>query len=118
VGLSCLAGGQHQLDARDDRRHLFHSGGRNFVLGLIEGCRSIAELEGYGPRPSFLERIRAQLTAADSPLTASMYRDTERNAPIEADHIIRDLLRRGERHPLRGQKILAFESRLQQLESL
>jgi 2-dehydropantoate 2-reductase len=72
--------------------------GRNFVLDLIEECHQIAELEGYGPRPAVLERIRAQLTATDSPLTASMYRDMERNAPIEADHIIGDLLQRGQRH--------------------
>jgi 2-dehydropantoate 2-reductase len=72
--------------------------GRNFLLGLIEECRRIAELEGYGPRLSFLERIRVQLTAVDSPLTASMYRDMERNARIEADHIIGDLLKRGWPH--------------------
>ncbi len=76
--------------------------GRNFLLSLIEECRRIAELEGYGPRPSFLEHIRAQLTAIDSPLTASMYRDMERNAPIEADHIIGDLLMRGQRHHTAG----------------
>jgi 2-dehydropantoate 2-reductase len=72
--------------------------GREFVLGLIEECRNIAELEGYGPRPTVMELICAQLTAIDSPLTASMYRDMERNFPIEADHIIGDLLARGKRH--------------------
>jgi 2-dehydropantoate 2-reductase len=72
--------------------------GRDFVLGVMEECRRVAQLEGYGPRPSFLERIRAQLTATDSLLTASMYRDMERNAPIEADHIIGDLVKRGRRH--------------------
>lgn len=72
--------------------------GRSFVLSVIEECRRIAELEGNGPRPSFLEGIRAQLTAADSPLTASMYRDMQRNGPIEADHIIGDLLQRGQQH--------------------
>ena len=73
--------------------------GRNFVLDLIEECRRIAELEGYGPRLTVLERICAQLTATDSPLTASMYRDMERNTAIEADHIVGDLLERGQRHP-------------------
>jgi 2-dehydropantoate 2-reductase len=34
------------------------------------------------------------LTAPNSPLTASMLRDIERGAPIEADHILGDLLRR------------------------
>jgi 2-dehydropantoate 2-reductase len=34
------------------------------------------------------------LTAPNSPLTASMLRDIERGAPVEADHILGDLLRR------------------------
>jgi len=72
--------------------------GENFLLGLIDECRRIAESEGYRPRPSFLERIRAQLTSVGSSLTASMYRDMERNARIEADHIIGDLLQRGQHH--------------------
>ena len=76
--------------------------GRNFVLGLIEECRRIAETEGYEPRSTVLDRIRAQLTATDSPLTASMYRDMERNAPIEADHIIGDLLQRAQRRHAAG----------------
>lgn len=48
--------------------------GGNFVLDLIEECRRIAEFEGYASRPTVLERIRAQLTATDSPLTASVSR--------------------------------------------
>jgi 2-dehydropantoate 2-reductase len=72
--------------------------GENFLLGLIGECRRIAEFEGYEPRPSVLERIRAQLTSPGSPLTASMYRDMERNARIEADHVIGDLLQRGQSH--------------------
>ena len=35
------------------------------------------------------------LTAPGSAFAASMLRDIERGAPIEADHIIGDLLRRG-----------------------
>jgi 2-dehydropantoate 2-reductase len=42
-----------------------------------------------------LKMARKTLTATGSALTASMLRDIERNAPIEADHIIGDLLRRG-----------------------
>ena len=42
------------------------------------------------------------LTAAGSPLTASMLRDIERNGPIEADHIIGDLLQRGTRRGVSG----------------
>ena len=46
-------------------------------------------------REAPLKRARKTLTATGSALTASMLRDIERNAPIEADHIIGDLLRRG-----------------------
>src|SRR5207245_1706433 len=40
------------------------------------------------------DRIGAMLTAPRSPVTASMLRDIERGAPIEADHILGDLLAR------------------------
>jgi 2-dehydropantoate 2-reductase len=40
------------------------------------------------------------LTTAGSPFTASMLRDIERGARIEADHVVGDLIRRGrERAP-------------------
>jgi 2-dehydropantoate 2-reductase len=70
-------------------------GGVDFMLGLLEECRSAAAAEGYPVREAFLARTRSVLTAAGSTLTASMLRDIERQGPIEADHIIVDLLRRG-----------------------
>ncbi len=70
-------------------------GGKDFILGLLAECGSIAAAEGYPMRPAQLERARSMLTATGATLTASMLRDMERNAPIEADHIIGDLLRRG-----------------------
>ncbi len=69
-------------------------GGSDFVLGLFEECRSVAAAEGYPPREDFLDRTRKTLTIPGSTLTASMLRDIERNAPIEGDHIIGDMLRR------------------------
>ena len=72
-------------------------GGTQLALGLLEECRSVAAGEGYRPRDAFLSRTSGVLTATGSTLTASMLRDMERNAPIEADHIIGDLLRRGSR---------------------
>ena len=72
-------------------------GGREIVLGLIEECRAIAQASGFPPRDPAIERFRWMLTAAGSPLTASMARDIENHNPIEADHIIGDLIRRGER---------------------
>jgi 2-dehydropantoate 2-reductase len=70
-------------------------GGTDFILGLLEECRSIGAAEGYPVREAQLNRTRKTLTAAGSALTASMLRDIERNAPIEAEHIVGDLLWRG-----------------------
>jgi 2-dehydropantoate 2-reductase len=71
------------------------TGGAHLALELLEECRSIAAKEGFTPRPEFLERTRSTVTAAGSSLTASMLRDMEHRARIEADHILGDLLRRG-----------------------
>jgi 2-dehydropantoate 2-reductase len=69
-------------------------GGKETVGLLLEECRVIADEAGHSPRTTFLEQARAALTAPGSPLTASMLRDVEDNAPVEADHIVGDLLRR------------------------
>jgi 2-dehydropantoate 2-reductase len=69
-------------------------GGSESILTLLEECRAIAEAEGHPPHTSILEGARLALTARDSPLTASMLRDLEGNARVEADHVIGDLLQR------------------------
>jgi 2-dehydropantoate 2-reductase len=71
------------------------AGGADFMLGLFEEARAIAEAAGSAPRAAFLERSRGMLNAAGSPLTASMLRDIERGARTEADHVVGDLIRRG-----------------------
>lgn len=45
-------------------------------------------------RDAFLKGSRDMLTATRSDLTASMLRDIDRNARIEADHIVGDMLQR------------------------
>ncbi|ACL61448.1 2-dehydropantoate 2-reductase [Methylobacterium nodulans] len=70
-------------------------GGRALMQGLLDECRRIASDAGFPPREKFLETSRAALTAEGSTMTASMLRDIERGAAIEADHIIGDLIRRG-----------------------
>ncbi len=72
-------------------------GGTDFILGLLDECRSIASDAGYPMREDKFNRARGMLTATGATLTASMLRDIERNAPIEADHIIGDLITRGEK---------------------
>lgn len=71
------------------------AGGTHLALDLLEECRSIAAGAGFPPRSESLEQARAAVTAPGSPLTASMLRDVERRARIEADHILGDLVRRG-----------------------
>jgi 2-dehydropantoate 2-reductase len=71
------------------------AGAAELATGLFDECVAIATAEGFPPRPEFLKRTRPMFTTAGSPLTASMLRDIERGAPIEADHILGDLLRRG-----------------------
>ncbi len=73
-------------------------GGRDFMLALLEECRAVAQANRHAPREAVMERYRAALTAEGSALTASMLRDIERAAPIEADHIVGDLIRRGSEH--------------------
>lgn len=69
----------------------------DLITTLLDECAAIAAAHGFAPRPAFIERVRAIITTPGSTFAASMLRDVERGAPIEADHIIGDLLRRGEK---------------------
>ena len=71
-------------------------GGKDFILGMLDECSAVAEAEGYAPRAPFLERTRGMLTMEGSPMTASMFRDIKAGAPVEADHVIGDLVARGD----------------------
>jgi 2-dehydropantoate 2-reductase len=64
---------------------------------FLDECVSIAVSCGFRPGASALERFRTILTTRGSPFTASMLRDIEAGLRVEADHIIGDLLKRGER---------------------
>jgi 2-dehydropantoate 2-reductase len=75
-------------------------GAAPFALALLDECAAIAASHGYPPRPEPLQQYRAALTRAGSPLVASMFRDIERHAPVEVEHLIADLLRRGEAHAI------------------
>ena len=72
------------------------SGGRDFILGMLDEVSSIATAEGHAPRAAFLERTRGMLTAEGSQMTASMFRDIKAGAKVEADHVIGDLVARAD----------------------
>src|ERR1700744_1729335 len=71
-------------------------GGEDFILGVVDEITGIATAQGYAPRAAFAERIRGMLTAEGSQMTASMFRDIKADAQVEADHVIGDLITRGD----------------------
>src|SRR3954451_21980339 len=71
-------------------------GGRDFLLGVFDECSDVAKAAGHAPRAPFLERTKGMLVAEGSQMTASMYRDIKAGAPVEADHVIGDLIVRAD----------------------
>jgi 2-dehydropantoate 2-reductase len=71
-------------------------GGRDFILGVRDECSAVAKAAGYAPREAFLTRISGMLTTEGSPLTASMFRDIKAGARVEADHVVGDMIARGD----------------------
>ncbi|WP_375275096.1 2-dehydropantoate 2-reductase [Methylorubrum thiocyanatum] len=70
-------------------------GGLAFIEALHDECQAVAVANGYGAREKVFAGARKMLTAEGSAMTASMLRDIEGNARIEADHIVGDLIERG-----------------------
>ncbi|MGH6819040.1 MAG: 2-dehydropantoate 2-reductase [Methylovirgula sp.] len=71
------------------------AGAADLATALLDECAAIAAKHGFRPRQSVMHAGRAMLTAAGSDFTASMFRDIERGAPVEAKQIVGDLLARG-----------------------
>jgi 2-dehydropantoate 2-reductase len=72
------------------------AGAEDLATRLLQECAAIASAHGHPPGEAILARSRAMLTAPGSLLAASMLRDLERGGATEANHIVGDLLRRGE----------------------
>jgi len=71
-------------------------GGRDFLLGMLDETSAIAAASGYTPGGPFFERVKGLLTTEGSPMTASMFRDVKAGLPVEADHVIGDLIARAD----------------------
>jgi 2-dehydropantoate 2-reductase len=70
------------------------AGAQDIPVGLLQECRAIAAANDFVPRDAAMNTGLSILTAPGSLFTASMLRDIEQGARIEADHIVGDLLRR------------------------
>jgi 2-dehydropantoate 2-reductase len=70
-------------------------GGADLSRAILTECSAISTACGYPPGAAFLARTEKVLTTRSSNLTSSMYRDLSKNAPVEVDQILGDLLERG-----------------------
>ncbi|MDG5495547.1 ketopantoate reductase family protein [Niveispirillum sp. BGYR6] len=71
-------------------------GGTSFMNAMLDEAATVAQAAGYAPRGPVLDRYRGELTDAASTVNASMARDVARGNRTEAEHIIGDIVRRGE----------------------
>lgn len=67
--------------------------GRRLLETMLDECSAIAAHNGQQPDPAAIGRMQ-RMVLTPSPLTASMLRDVENHARVEADHVIGDLLAR------------------------
>ncbi|MFY9897415.1 MAG: 2-dehydropantoate 2-reductase [Xanthobacteraceae bacterium] len=91
AGISCLMRGAFGDIAA--------AGGSQYASDMFAECCAIAVKSGFAPGETAVKRSIGMLTAAGSPIAASMLRDIERGARIESDHIVGDLLQRGGGRP-------------------
>jgi len=70
------------------------------ALRMYAECVSIAAAEGYPPSQTFIDIQNGLISKPGSSFHASMLRDIEAGAPIEAHQIVGDLLDRGRSHNL------------------
>ncbi len=69
-------------------------GGEDVLRWLFTECQSVVADNDHPPGEATLERARAFFSDRESSMTASMLRDLENGAVIEADHIVGDLIAR------------------------
>jgi 2-dehydropantoate 2-reductase len=91
-------------------------GGRDFLLGVRDECIAVAKAADHAPREAFMTRMSGMLTTEGSPLTASMFRDIKAGAPVEADHVVGDMIVRGEAAKVPVPKLRAAYTHLKAYE--
>lgn len=74
--------------------------GAETARAILREAIGIAEANGYPADPAFAAAQERRMTDPASSLTSSMYRDMLKGAPVEADHILGDLLARAKSVPV------------------
>ncbi|MEU3723928.1 ketopantoate reductase family protein [Streptomyces sp. NPDC031705] len=72
-------------------------GGRDFAARTLAECAAVAAACGRPVRAESLKQSLAALTEPDSDTASSLYRDLLRGGPVEASHVLGDLIERGDR---------------------
>ena len=88
AGINCLM--------RANFGDIVAAGAAGYANAMFDECCAIAAANGHPVSANSIALTRAMFNAPGSMIAASMLRDIERGAAIEADHIVGDLLRRGE----------------------
>lgn len=68
--------------------------GEAFLRALLGEAQSVAQASGYAVRRDADAAALKVFTDAKQPMTASMFRDLSQGNPVEADHIVGDMVRR------------------------
>ncbi len=88
AGLTCLF--------RASVGDILVAGGDSLARQILDEAQAVASAYGHPTRPQSMEDNVKQLTLAGAPTTASMLRDIEKKSPIEAEHVIGDMVGRAE----------------------
>src|ERR1700761_7899950 len=91
-------------------------GGKDFLLGILDECTGVAKAAGHEPGGPFFQRVKGNLTAEGSPMTASMFRDIKVGAKVEADHVVGDMVARAEAAKIPVPKLRAAYTHLKAYE--
>jgi 2-dehydropantoate 2-reductase len=88
-------------------------GGVETARAIIAECVAIAMANGYPAEDAAAQAATVRrLLEPGSSLTASMYRDLQKGARVEADHILGDLLERGRKHGVEAPLVRAAYAQL------
>ena len=68
--------------------------GPAFANAVVRECTGIAAANGYEAEAAMLSAHLQRMTEVGSTMTSSLYRDMTKGAPVEADHVLGDLLDR------------------------
>ena len=86
AGITCLM--------RASIADIVAAGAAEYAERMLEECAAIARSVGFAPSVEHLAYCRGLLTTPGLNFTTSMLRDIEAGAPIEAEHVVGDLLAR------------------------